>query len=411
MQTMQIKMPAKPKRKSRRKFAFFIVFSGLVAILIALAVIFLSPKQGGIAKNVIDFTDNQVAAFQAVAVQVQVETVEMQPDTSKEITINFDFKTPPDLPPFAKLEGKTLKLTPGKYDVGVKNIVFSNSHLREINEMKYEIKVALTPIDTVALEKELFKVAGANIENIGWYVKDMLRGTEITHYPERHYKPGSISKLPVAFIVLKDLDSGKRKLTDTFPIYNKHKHSYYDNLGVLAQGTNVTIKRYLEELLKLSNNTAQYHLREMIGNPTQDPNIWSSGVLNERVKKELGVNEWGEDPHIATPNDVGKIWSQIYEGKVWSKEWTDFFLDTLGAAAPSLREGIAKGVPVGGTRVVNKVGFLYGGEDNTYGDSGLVYGKKTDYVIVIFNAKAPPFPQGATVIKNLSAVIYKYLDK
>jgi hypothetical protein len=57
------------------------------------------------------------------------------------------------------------------------------------------------------------------------------------------------------------------------------------------------------------------------------------------------------------------------------------------------------------------VGFLYGGRDNTYSDTGIVFGKYTDYIVVIFNNKATAFPTGSRKIKELSGIIYKHLDR
>jgi beta-lactamase class A len=331
------------------------------------------------------------------------------PGKQQELPLNGLELVTIELPSYAKVENGKLITNPNKYSKNY-TLLLKDPANPAGGRTELQITVDLPKLNVMTLKAELAAAMGSNASNMGIYIEDLVRGEVITHQPTTRFKPGSISKLPVAFIVLKDLDSGKLKLTDTFPIYNKYKHSRVDAIGRLPQGTKVTVKQYFDELLKLSNNTAQYHLREMIGNRTQAAGVWSSGVLNERVQKELGAAEWGEDPHIATPRDVGKVWGDLYRGKLVSEQWKNYFLDTLGAAGPSLREGLPAGVPKG-IRVVNKVGFLYGGRDNTYSDTGIVFGKYTDYIVVIFNNKATAFPTGSRKIKELSGIIYKHLDR
>lgn len=311
-----------------------------------------------------------------------------------------------------------------QYDTAQKKLIIHPTSRANVGEYEIElipadpeitptsvlnINVQLKSIDLASMEAEIMQIIGTGNANIGIYVEDYLRGKVYTYNASHQYKPGSISKLPVSFITLLDLQSGKLSLNSTFPVYNQYKHSTYDNIGKLAAGTPVTIDTYLTELYRLSNNTAQYHLRELIGNPTQSPGIWSSGVLNQRVKNELGVAQWGEDPHIVTGLDVGKVFGDIYRDKLFNFQWKHYFLDKLGSAASSLREGIPAGVPAS-VRVVNKVGFLYGGSDNVYSDVGIVFGKNTDYMIAVLNNAAPPYPQGKNIIKAISQVVYSHLD-
>lgn len=51
--------------------------------------------------------------------------------------------------------------------------------------------------------------------------------------------------------------------------------------------------------------------------------------------------------------------------------------------------------------MANEVGYLFGGcEGGIYNDSGVVFGNNTDYVLVVLNNSAPPFPQGSQMMKR-----------
>lgn len=329
-----------------------------------------------------------------------------------EYIVPENYSPPSPLPLFATYDEVSRKLlinATDKSHIGSYDIVLVPNDSERVPPLTLKLVVDLPAVDLLAMEAEIMKIIGTGNPNMGIYVEDLVRGKIYTYNASHVYKPGSISKLPVGFVTLKDLQSGKFTLNSTYPIYNQYKHTYVDAIGKLPVGTKVTIDTYLKELYKLSNNSAQYHLREMIGNFSQAPGVWSSGVLNQRVQQELGVYQWAEDPHIVTALDIGKVWREIYQGKTYEEQWKNYFFDTLGAAAPSLKEAIPAGVPAG-IRVVNKVGFLYGSKDNTYSDCGIVFGNNTNYLIAVLNNAAPPYPQGKNIIKAVSAVVYKHLD-
>lgn len=305
------------------------------------------------------------------------------------------------LPAFAKIEGSEIVIDAKKENAGNLRLIFAPKDERLAGRLVKNIQIGLEQIDTEALRQEILAIMGSNSANMGLYFEDFVRGQKVLINEGVEFKPGSISKLPVGLLTLKDIDLGKRSLTDTFAVQNSLKHSRADAIGQLPQGTRVQIKQYLDELFKVSSNTAQYHLRVMLGGMEQ---------LNPRTQSDLGSGAFYENPHIATPNAVGTVLRNVYLGKTLSEQWKNYFYDTLGAAAPSLRSGIPAGVPRG-VRVVNKVGFLFGGADNTYSDAGFVFGNNTDYILVVFNNNAPRFPQGANVIREISQKVYSFVDK
>lgn len=384
-----------------------------IGILIGAAIL-VQRDYKEITKQALPFPDLS-NLFSKPQVDLTPQEIELSVLVKKagEYTLPEKYSPPSALPLFVTYDSNLNKLIISPTDrtqVSEYSIVLSPIDPTIAPALTLKLSVELPPVDLTAMEAEIMAVVGAGNPNIGVYVEDLVRGKSFTYNGSHQYKPGSISKLPVGFITLLDLQSGKLQLTSTYPVYNQYKHSYSDAIGMLAAGTKVSIDTYLTQLYRLSNNTAQYHLREMIGNFAQAPGVWSSGVLNERVKAELGVSQWGEDPHIVTALDIAKVWGDIYRGKLYNDQWKNYFYDKLGSAASSLKEGIPAGVPATGVRTVTKVGFLYGGGDNVYSDCGIVFGENTDYMIAVLNNAAPPYPQGKNIIKSISAIVYKYLD-
>ncbi|MCA9378875.1 serine hydrolase [Candidatus Dojkabacteria bacterium] len=312
-----------------------------------------------------------------------------------------------ELPAFASVDAgqSLLTFSPGKYDVGAYRIVLKPiaSEGLATTRVSLELQVKLADIDWDKLQADLLNVMGDQQSHYGIYIKDLLRGDELKYQSDLIFPPGSISKLPTAVILLRDVDAGKIDLDkDTYPVTNALKHGTADLIAQYPQGTLLPIRTYLEQLLLFSSNTAHYHLRTMLGGNYE--------VLSPRMLSELGVDHLSEDPHEAQPEDVGRVFVEIYERRALSDASRDYFFYLLKNAAPSLKQAIPAGVP-SGTQVANKVGFLFGGrEGDIYNDSGVVFGNNTDYVLVVLNNSAPPFPQGSEMIKRISQVVYAALD-
>lgn len=304
------------------------------------------------------------------------------------------------------INGEKLTIRPTKYDVGTVDLKFyrANLHTHQIDTITYQVTTKPVPFDKEKLLADIRAKLGDKVDNYGVYIYDLQRDETVEINSDQQIPPGSISKLPVAILTLRDIDAGTATFNTTYPVQNKYKHSTYDSIGMLPEGTQVSLKTYLQALILQSNNSAQYHLRERLG---------STGVLNTRTHAELGVNPFFEDPHIATAKNIGTVLTRLYRGELLSAANTDFLLGLMTSIDPS--SGLRNGIPYGlrnrtTIKIANKVGFLFGGNDNVYNDSAIVWAPRTDYVVVIMNKQAPPFPNGSQIIAQLSPIIYDALQ-
>lgn len=374
------------------------IFYGIFvsAVIIASGFLYVEylkqSPQANLAANLDFYSSN-------LEVKQETQNVTINKEYVEEIPAGWQLMST-ELPTFVKKEGNSLKFSPAKENSGTVKLLFAPKDNTQSGRLVKTYTIGLPAVDFAKLKEEVLAIMGSNADYMGMYLEDIVRGEKVLINPERSFKPGSISKLPVGILTILDFQSGKRKLTDTYNVQNAHKHSTADAIGRLPQGTPVQLKQYVEELFRVSSNTAQYHLRTMHG---------GTGVLNDRTHTELDVNQFYEDPHEASPNSVGKVLKDIYLGKTLKGEWRDYFYNTLGAAAPSLRDAIPAGISKD-VRVVNKVGFLFGKGATTYSDAATVFGKNTDYILVVFNDRAPQFPQGSQVIKQISQKVYSYID-
>ncbi len=309
---------------------------------------------------------------------------------------------PDTMTKFTTQTGTMLTINPGKYDVGTFTLPVTAADKAVTN---YKITIAPLAIDWAALQTELTNLIGTTrAPHYAIYIYDPLRDQSYKVNETKDMPPASISKLPSVILALRDVDAGKFTLDTKFPVRNNLKHTTYDSIGVNPQGTVLPLRTYLTAAIHESNNTAHYHIHDEV--------LEGMEKVVPRTDSELQARIY-LNPHVATAAGIETLLYGIYSHKYLKPDTEAFILDLMENTLSSLRTGIPAGIPATkGIKVADKVGFLFGGkEGDVYSDAAIVYGLKTDYILVVLNDKAPPFPQGAQIIKQISQVVYKYLDK
>lgn len=321
--------------------------------------------------------------------------VEVNPNRQVEIPFLLS-ELPGETPDFFTATETGTLISPNKYDSG--------NYEYRIGKLGLSIQVKPKDINPSELKTAIIKTLSGRQGNYGIYVYDLVRDIEVTINITKSFPPASLSKLPSVALVLRDIDSGKYTFDTPITVLDKNKHVDWDNIGKYPEGTQLPLHTFIDEAIITSNNTAHYHLHnEILGN---------AGPVLSRTKAELGVGNFSLNPHKASAKSVAKFFTQLYNHEFLSDENSDYLIELLKNAAPALKDGIPAGIPSGTSiEVANKAGFLFGGiEGNTYSDAGIIYGETTDYVLVILNNSAPPFPNGKFMIQDISRVVYTYLD-
>jgi len=332
------------------------------------------------------------------------EVIEIENGDDVEFLVNNKLEVEEELPDFARFETQRLFLEPNKTQTGEYEIRLIDKSTKETSKV-LSINLTKDEFDAKALEAELFESMGEFKNNYGIYIKDLLTGQVYSYQSEKEFPSASISKLPAVALTLRDIDKGKIDYDSLITVEDRYKHSTFDSIGSLPAGTKVPVSDLMRYAIIESNNSAHYHLQEVV--------LDGIGGVNPRTQKELGVENLFLNPLTAEAKSVGDLYEGIYFRETLSDESAKYFFDTLLSAYPDLRAGIPGGVPeTDVVKAANKPGFLFGGEyGETYADSGLVFGKNTDYIVVFLNDRAPmPFPDGWRKIREMSSIVYKYLD-
>jgi beta-lactamase class A len=373
--------------KHKRK----IIFISLIGFVLLLALVIIFYPKGNTEKLPDDFS----------RVNTSVENITVNIGESKIITVpeGFALAENQSLPEFLIVQNSSIEITPKKQDKGS---FFLNYINKNNSAIAYNILIENKTVDWESLSKELEQYLQPVKEKYGVYVYDLSRNESLGINEDVQFPPSSTAKLPVAILVMRDIQNGKYTLEDTYPVQTKYKHSTVDSIGKYPEGTKLTIETYLEAMMIESNNSAWYHLVQMLGSP------WGDTGVNQRTINELGVNPYFIDPYVGTAKNLAQQLADVYNLKTLNEENSQYLINMMKRALKFNREGIGLGLPTG-VEFANKLGYHWTPDLVNFVDGAIVFGHNRDYVVGILD-KDIDWSVGKKNLQELSKIIYKYLD-
>lgn len=164
-----------------------------------------------------------------------------------------------------------------------------------------------TNFNSVKLNKEfsdLVSVIQNSEGTFGLYIKDLSLNTEYKFNENEEFYPLSLYKVPISYIVVKDIEKGKLNWEDEI-IYTRS--DYYDQYGTIALsgfGSKYTVDRIIELMIRESDNTALKMIENLLGKE----------YLNSEFKKiteNENVDLFNEE-EVTTPKAFAYIIENIF---------------------------------------------------------------------------------------------------
>ena len=269
----------------------------------------------------------------------------------------------------------------------------------QAKELSITVETGLPLVDVSNLEKNILEILGDKSEYYGIYIHDLKRNITVGINEDKLYGPGSISKLPVGLLIMMEIDKGNLKLQDTITYLSQ---DFTDPTNVLTAdyiGTSFLIADYLRFLIIDSDNASIRLLERVLG---------GYEAVNERTREELGAEHFFRYPHQASALSIGRVFKGLYNESYLTNENNEYFLDLLKNTHPSLQTGIPVGVPKD-IAIAHKTGIVPTYPGYAWNDAGIVYGNKTDYVLVVINSYVA-IPDARRNIQDISRVVYQSLN-
>jgi beta-lactamase class A len=224
---------------------------------------------------------------------------------------------------------------------------------------------------------------------VGLYLKDLKSGEALSIRGGEQFSSASVIKVPILVELFHQVEKGPLKLTDPVIMLASDQRPGSGVLQFLSTPHTLTIGDAATLMIILSDNSATNLIIDKIGIRNVNARMDSLGLHKTRLhaKVFLGTSttidtaatrRWGFG--VTTPEEMGRLFEQLYRGTAASAESSKQMLDMLRRNFDY--EEIPRLLPPG-VSVAHKTGKL----NESRIDCGIVYNKTRDYVLCIFTAQ------------------------
>lgn len=303
---------------------------------------------------------------------------------------------------------KIIKLLGVVFITGFIMFILGNQFLKnEQNETQL-----ISPIsNVVSFVTSPFNNKSSSLRNI---VKNALEGTKGSYgifiknlkteefyaiNEHRVYESGSLYKIWIMAVVIDQIRNGKIKedeeLNGDIKALND-KFNISSESAELTEGSiMLTVNQALEQTITISHNYASLLLAEKIKLSSVKAFLQREGF------NESTVGTDGSSP-TSTPYDIALFFEKLYKGKLADPKSSNKMLGLL--KRQKLNDKLPKYLP-SETMVAHKTGEI----DFFTHDGGIVYGPKSDYIIVVLSKSDLP-AAAEERIADISKKIYDYFE-
>jgi beta-lactamase class A len=263
-------------------------------------------------------------------------------------------------------------------------------------------------VDFQELREKLQRYETRGDYTVSVYFEYLPTGANIAVHKDEKIWPASLIKIPVAMAALKKVEEGKWKLDNELVILDQDKDSEFGDMYKLPTGTSMTIRKFLEESLVSSDNTAHFVLlRNLEGEELEDVFVHLGmdeviDSLKRDNKKESDVD------NRITAKRYSVFFRSLYNSTYFTHENSEMFLEILsGAPNEYLSVGLPNDIPF-----VHKTGIRI--DERVMADSGIVYVPGRPYVLTVMIAQNKEGALDQEEIKkmfeDISREVYYYVS-
>lgn len=238
---------------------------------------------------------------------------------------------------------------------------------------------ATAPVSSEAaqLQKILSDFSGSAGAPYGLMVKDLKTGVTSEVNSGQQIESASLYKLFVAQMIYKMIDNGSI--------------SYSDSAG---GGTGLTVDQCLNYMITISDNDCGRALGTQIGWGKQNAALANFGYKATNLAT----------PQQTSAADVAIFFERLYNGTLLSPSSSNRLLTLL--KNQRVNDRLPVGLPAG-TVIAHKTGNL----DGFVHDAGIVYGPKTDYVVVATSGPWDAPLAAPSHFADLSAKLWHFFNQ
>jgi beta-lactamase class A len=207
-------------------------------------------------------------------------------------------------------------------------------------------------------------------------VKDLSTGATASINPDKSYESASLYKLFVADQIYHQIDTGSL--------------TYADAAG---GGSGNTVAGCLTLMITISDNTCGRALGAILNWGSQNPALAAEGFTETDLTT----------PQQTSARDVSLLFEDLYKGTLNSSSSNLAFMNLL--KDQKVNDRLPQGLPAG-TVIAHKTGNL----DNVVHDGGIIFGPKTNYVVVVMSGGWNEPGHAPAQFATLSSQLWQFFE-
>jgi len=255
-------------------------------------------------------------------------------------------------------------------------------------------------LNFVPLKEELQNHIQNNNLTMSVYLVNLRDGASMSINSNRAFAPASLSKVPLAVLILRKVEEGKITLDTLLKIENADRDS---SSGLLYQslGKSLPLRVLLEEMLVKSDNTAFRVLMRYL-----EEHDWE--VLYDYwdyFSKDSTISN-GDKEGLVTPRSVYNVFLSLYLSTVLESEHSEYLLSLLADSSFDLKE-IAQLPPQ--LRVAHKYAVREDKQNNLFHDCGIMYPQEMKFFYCVMTADNSNQTAGIEEVGYAVNKIYNYV--
>lgn len=263
-------------------------------------------------------------------------------------------------------------------------------------------------VTLLPLKENLLENAGADSENLAFYIEDLNTGAWIGWKERDDFVPASLLKVPIAMGAMKNVDNGKWTLETSFVMDAKYKDKTFGSLWQVEDGTPLTLRRLIEESLQYSDNTATNILYDNLTAAERDDIYYHIGLMNPEAPMDTAANR----PMFKklSAKNLGSVFRALYNATFLTRKSSQYLLDTM--TNTKFDKNLSRDIPEH-VKVAHKMAAFFTRDESqpkNYHDCGIAYEPDHPYLYCVMTQNLDA-QQAQQLITNVGGVTFRYFDQ
>jgi beta-lactamase class A len=266
-----------------------------------------------------------------------------------------------------------------------------------------------TPVPEANVTERLATLARESDGTVGVSVIHVESGRTAEVHASEPLPLYSVFKLPLAVVVLKEVEQGKLSLDQTIAVAaNERVAGSAENTALWQKDSNRTLREMIDLSIARSDNTSSDVMMRLVGGPeTVTARLAALGFPGIVIRSPVGefLGKKGEHPNTASAGEIARLLAKVQTGDLLRPAERDVLLGAMSRATTGLAR--LRGDLPPETPVADKTGSgAPGTATNDVGIITLPEGRGHLAVAVLVAGSRQPIPEQEKLIARIARTAY-----